>query len=203
MTLLFWPFSSSKKILIYADFMDPFCFIGFHNARLAAQEHGLMLEWRGFELNPDTPPEGYVLETGANSDLRPGMWASVKGLAEASGLLFPEPQKVPNTRMALALVEIAKRRAENIPLIETIYQAYFMRQWDIGSQEVLVQLATPLGLSLQEIESALRGTDVQCALETHRQEALARQFPGMPGFVYRGKMYFGALSREAWGKILG
>ena len=39
-------------------------------------------------------------------------------------------------------------------------------------------------------------------LEKHRQEALKRQFPGMPGFVYRGKIYFGALSKEAWEKIL-
>ena len=43
------------------------------------------------------------------------MWASVKNLAEASGLLFPEPRRVPSTRLALAVAEIAKKRGENIP----------------------------------------------------------------------------------------
>ncbi len=182
--------------------MDPFCFIGFHNAKLAAQARGISLEWRGFELNPDTPEEGYQLETGANSDLRPGMWASVKGLGEASGLAFPEPRFVPNTRLALAITEIAKKRAENIPLIDQIYQAYFMRQQDIGKREVLIQLIASLGLSLQAIETALESPHVHRALEINRQEAHTRQFPGMPGFVYRSKTYFGALSQEAWKKIL-
>ena len=29
---------SARKMIIYADFMDPFCYIGFHNAKIAAQK---------------------------------------------------------------------------------------------------------------------------------------------------------------------
>ncbi len=132
---------TGRKILIYADFIDPFCFIGFHTLKSLAEARGIELEWRGFELNPGTPPEGLALETAANSDLRPGMWASVQGLARQAGLDFPEPRRVPNTRRAHALVNLAQKPAVKNPLIERIYQAYFMRQQDIGQIEVLIDLA--------------------------------------------------------------
>src|SRR5437773_2049429 len=90
-------------IRIYADFIDPFCYIGFHCLKPLAESRGINIDWQGFELNPGTPPDGLPLETAANSDLRPGMWASVQGLARKAGLDFPEPRRVPNTRGAHAL----------------------------------------------------------------------------------------------------
>jgi len=39
-------------------------------------------------------------------------------------------------------------------------------------------------------------------LESFRREAFEAGFPGMPGFRFRGKTYFGALSENAWSAIL-
>ena len=47
-----------RKLLIYADFMDPFSYIGFHNLMLAGQSQSVDLLWRGFDFNPDTPAVG-------------------------------------------------------------------------------------------------------------------------------------------------
>lgn len=190
------------RILIYADFIDPFCYIGFHSLRPLAERRGIEIDWRGFELNPDTPAEGLRLETGANSDLRPGMWASVDALAKKADLTIPEPQWIPNTRLAHELVELGKKFDVKNPLIESIYQAYFISRKDIGHADVLTSVAADMGLSFKQILSALEPQRYRKLLDFHRIEAHRYQFPGMPGFVYKGKTYFGALSTEAWEKIL-
>src|ERR1017187_7020773 len=100
-----WGKIGPGRVIVYADFIDPFCYIGFHNLRRAAEASRTPILWRGFELNPATPPEGAVLETAGNCDLRPGMWSSVAAFAKKSGLDLAEPGLVPNTRRALEWVD--------------------------------------------------------------------------------------------------
>ena len=188
-------------MIIYGDFIDPFCYVGFHNARHAAEAAGIPLEWRGFELNPATPLEGSLLQTASNSDLRPGMWASVAEFARKSGLALAEPSKVPNTRLALLWVQQVREPDVKNSLIERIYQAYLSDKKDIGDPSVLAALAAESGLSDKPIlEFAVERDGAR--LERVRQQALRHQFPGMPGFVFRGKTHFGALSENAWNDII-
>ena len=72
-----WGLIGPQRICIYADFIDPFCYVGFYNARRAAKAENIVLDWRGFELNPETPAEGSFLQPAANSDLQPGMLAAI------------------------------------------------------------------------------------------------------------------------------
>lgn len=193
--MFFW----HRRILIYADFIDPFCYVGFHSLRQAAGSDW-RLEWRGFELNPDTPGEGMALETAGNSEVQIGQWASVRSIGVRAGLFLKQPPFVPNTRLAHSLV-LGVQRHVKIPLIERIYQAYFSDQSDIGSIAVLADLAGSFGVSVKQVEAILNDGSWVKKLETHRREAMKRQFPGMPGFV-RGwnKIYFGALSQKDWEK---
>jgi predicted DsbA family dithiol-disulfide isomerase len=197
-----WGLIGPQRVRIYADFIDPFCYVGFYNIARAAKAERIALDWRGFELNPDTPAEGSLLQTAANSDLQPGMWASVRDFAKKFGLVLAEPSHVPNTRLAHLWVQsIAKPDVKN-SLIERIYQAYLSDEKDVGDRRVLEALAAAFGLPKNGIptrEEAQRGG---ARLERFREEAMMRKFPGMPGFVYRGKTYFGALSEDAWKKIM-
>ncbi len=192
-----------KKILLYADFIDPFCYVGFHTLRPLAEARGIELDWRGFEMNPGTPPEGLTLTPAGNSDLRPGMWASVQGLIRHAGLDFPEPRWIPNTQNAQILIQQVKNPAVKNPLIERIYQAYFTGQKDISQTNVLIDLATAFEIPSESLWNAWKDPRWVKQLEQHREEAQRRQFLGLPGFIYRGNNHFGALSREAWEKILG
>jgi predicted DsbA family dithiol-disulfide isomerase len=192
---------TGRKILVYADFIDPFCYVGWHLLSPLAKERHIELDWRGFEFNPATPPEGLPLSTAGNSDVRPGMWASVQGYARQAGLDFPEPRWVPNTRSAHALLEAAPSGAVKKPLIEAIYQAYFMRQQDISQSEFLIALAKEFGIPQDRAHAALSDQRLASILDARRADAERRAFMGMPGFVYRGRNYFGALSKQAWEKI--
>jgi predicted DsbA family dithiol-disulfide isomerase len=197
----FWRQNAPSTIVIYADFIDPFCYVGFHNLRRVAEASGLTLDWRGFELNPATPFEGSVLQTVSNSDLRFGMWASVADFGRKNGLSLAEPSMVPNTRLAQLWVQTVYAPDVKNSLIERIYQAYLSDKKDIGEPAVLTALAA--GLSLPDkpiLEFAAKRDSTR--LERFREEAMKYQFPGMPGFVFRGKTHFGALSEDAWNEIV-
>jgi len=196
-----WTRILPQRIIVYGDFIDPFCYIGFHNARRAAQAGKVPLQWRGFELNPETPLTGSFLQTATNSDLRPGMWASVQGFAKKSGLILAEPSRVPNTRVAHLWVRTVQNPDVKNSLIERIYQAYLSDKKEIGEAEVLLEIAREFGLPEEPLQQLAAKQDAS-PLEACRQEAVAYRFPGMPGFVYQGKTYFGALSENAWTNII-
>ena len=197
----FWSRIARSTIVIYADFIDPFCYVGFHNVRRIAEAAGLTMEWRGFELNPATPFEGSLLQTVTNSDLRPGMWASVAEFGRKHGLSLAEPSMVPNTRLAQLWVQTVQNPDVKNSLIERIYQAYLSDKKDIGDPAVLAALATELALPDKPIMEIAANRD-SARLEHFREEAMKHQFPGMPGFVFRGKTHFGALSEDAWNDIV-
>jgi|SRR6185312_12283778 len=192
----------APPVAVFADFIDPFSYIGVYNLWRVLEGAAVRIDWRGFEFNPETPLEGYRLETGANSDLRPGMWASVKKYAAESGLRFAEPAWVPNTRRAHLLIESAESTDVKKPLIERIYQAYFTDGRDIGDFKVLQALAKEFGISALKAQDRLTQDAGVKILESRRAEAIRRGFPGLPGFVWGGKNYFGALSQTAWKQII-
>ncbi len=193
---MFW----RKRIYIYADFIDPFCYIGFHGLCQAAGSRW-PLEWRGFELNPDTPREGMPLEIAPNSDVRAGMWSSVAALAMRFGLRLHQPRLVPNTRLAHGLVQGVPHRVK-IPLIERLYQAYFSGQsLNIGDPLILADFARDFGVSAKVTARALAQTAMDERLMTFRAEAMGHAFKGLPGFAYGKKTYFGAVSAEQWRRI--
>ena len=46
---------------IFSDYICPFCFIGKRRAEKLAEELQIKPVWNGFEIHPETPPEGVPL----------------------------------------------------------------------------------------------------------------------------------------------
>jgi predicted DsbA family dithiol-disulfide isomerase len=185
----------------YGDFIDPFGYIGFHNLRQAAEEAGTSIRWKGFELHPDTRPEGERFQTAENSDLRAGMWASVRSYGQKAGLDLVDPGFAPQSRLAhqLVLAWPGSPSTKN-PLIERIYQAYLSERKNIGEASVLVEIAGCFGISQNVCCGVLRnGPSAQMA--RHRAEATRFRFPGMPAYRFRNQTSFGAVSTEEWRRI--
>jgi predicted DsbA family dithiol-disulfide isomerase len=108
---------------------------------------------------------------------------------------------VPNTRLAQLWVQTVQKPDVKNSLIERIYQAYLSDKKNIGDPAVLADLAAELSLSDRPILELVVKRD-GTRLERFRQEAMRHQFPGMPGFILRGKTHFGALSESAWNDIV-
>jgi len=46
------------KIVMFSDYICPFCYVGFETIRKLKPEFDFQLEWRGFQIHPDWPAEG-------------------------------------------------------------------------------------------------------------------------------------------------
>ena len=194
-------FFRGKTVDFYGDFVDPFGYIGFHNLRLAAEAAGVRIRWRGFELEPETPDEGYQFQTAENSHLRAGMWPSVQGFAQQAGLTIRDPGFAPRTQLAHRLaLNLPEKSGQKYPLIEAIYQAYLNEQKNIGERPILIEIAEKFGVSKQVAINALNKTQHH-ALARHRAEAAAHRFPGMPAYRFRNQTLFGALPSAHWRQV--
>jgi predicted DsbA family dithiol-disulfide isomerase len=203
--MVWWKFWDRQNTVdFYGDFIDPFCYIGFSNLLNAIENRPIKVRWRGFELDPDLPPEGAALHLVGNSDLRAGMWPSVVDLAKKSGIDITPPAFAPNTQKAHLLVlnwpgkEVVKN-----PLIARIFRAYLSEQKDIGNSSILIELAGRFGVSQSRCEEVLRNHKNVRRLERHRKDARRLEFPGLPGIRYRGQTRFGALPLDEWRRLFG
>ena len=43
------------KIVMFSDYICPFCYVGFETIRKLKPEFDFQLEWRGFQIHPDWP----------------------------------------------------------------------------------------------------------------------------------------------------
>jgi predicted DsbA family dithiol-disulfide isomerase len=49
---------SSPRILVWSDYIWPFCYVGLERAAWLERQFGAEIEWRPFQLHPEYPPEG-------------------------------------------------------------------------------------------------------------------------------------------------
>lgn len=170
---------------LYTDFVCPFCFIAERSTvpRLLA-EFDLELDWCGFELHPGTPVGGRPL-----SDLFPGvdlsaLHAQTKRFAASFGVSdFQPPNRLQNSRRALALAEVARAHHCLEPFREAAFDAHWRGGEDLEETATLKRLAAVVGLNP---DRALREADEPKILErvdARQQQARRGGVTGIPTFV--------------------
>ncbi len=116
-----------STLRLYTDFVCPFCFIAEEGTvpRLLL-EFDLELDWHGFELHPGTPKGGLPLGAlfpGAN--LR-AMHDRTKRFAAQFGVTgFEPPDRLQNTRRALAIAEYARSQGKLEPYRRAVFDAHW------------------------------------------------------------------------------
>lgn len=137
-----------------SDLVCPWCFIGLTRLEQALSKAGIstdVVELHPFQLDPATPLEGADLRErlrakyGANPET---MFATVVAAARETGipLDFSKVRRIPNTLKAHALVAAAKPLGLSFALTKALFAAYFLEGLDIGVDDVLVAVATGLGV---------------------------------------------------------
>ena len=127
-------------VLIWSDFVCPFCNVARERAGFLRREAGARIEWLPFDLHPEYPPQGI-----ARAELARRYGASfadaVRRMNEEAGLVYnPHPERVPNTRRALELGEWARARGAYDDVHERIMNAYWTEGQDITGWDVLAPL---------------------------------------------------------------
>jgi predicted DsbA family dithiol-disulfide isomerase len=123
---------------------------------------------------------------------------------DAAGLPHTEDiDKVPNSRRALMLAELARDRGVFEDLHRRLFDAYWARGRDIGEERVLVEEGTGAGLDEAEIIDVLRDGRYLRRIEEQTRGAIQLGAQGVPAFVIDARLLVpGAQPHEVFDRAL-
>jgi predicted DsbA family dithiol-disulfide isomerase len=125
---------------------------------------------------------------------------------EAAGLPHAERlEKVPSSRKALVLGEIARDQGQHGELHPRLFEAYWVEGLDIGSDDVLVGLAADAGLDRAETAERLSAwaPDLLKAIEEETRTVVEMGVTGVPGWLVDQRLLVpGAQPHEVFERVL-
>lgn len=155
------------------DVICPWCWMGLRQWERAAAlwrsahpDVALHMRWHASPLLPHIPPEGlpyqsfYVARLGSREAVERRR-AQVLEHARPLDLriCFDAIERFPNSTLACALVQMAQEQLtaqQMVPLLESIFAAYFSHGLDIGDLHVLQSIAADAGVQCtpEQLEAA-------------------------------------------------
>jgi predicted DsbA family dithiol-disulfide isomerase len=189
----------SVTLRLYTDFVCPFCFIAEASTvpRLLA-DYDLVLDWRGFELHPGTPMGGLPLTALFPGAHLPSLHDRTRRFAAQFGVTgFDPPNRLENSRRALAIAELARDRG----VLEPFRKAAFDGQWrqgkDLEADDTLRELALSAGLDPDEALSAADDPGYLDRVDEKQADARAQGVNGIPTFFFETVRVVGCQPLEA------
>ena len=146
------------------------------------QEFDLGVEWLGFEIHPETPQEGMPLLTLFPRADPEAMARRLNGMGSPFGIAFRKIVTISNSRLAIEAGEFAKEQGRFDRFHHAVFEAYFSQGKDIGSIDVLTQIAASAGLDTRDLGDALRNGAYRRALETVKEDASRLGITAAPTF---------------------
>lgn len=156
------------------------------------------MEWRGFELHPETPVGGMRLDRLFPADQIPLMAAHIQRLSNQHGAgEIKVGDRLPNTRRALAVAEYARDEGRLEEFKTAAMSGYWREGLDLENQDHLktiierADIDTVAGLAAQDDPKYLARVDEM------RAEASKAGVTGIPtSFFSDGPVIVGAQSYE-------
>lgn len=191
------------KVIAYSDYICPFCYIGYHRIEQLKKKYDLDVEWRPFEIHPETPKEGALTdELPFPEGYLEAAFANVKRLADEDGIPLKFSDKLPNSRLALSISEFARKKGKFEDFHKLVLNAYWLQGKDIGDKNLLLDIAESIGLDKKEIELYLDTDEPRQALQESFKEIRSRGINGVPAFIIDGKLIFGAQPYEVFEQVI-
>jgi riboflavin biosynthesis pyrimidine reductase/predicted DsbA family dithiol-disulfide isomerase len=169
------------KVLVAHDFICPWCWVGLFQAKRLAQEEGVIIEYRSFELWPEelawpTPSTG---PAPAVDQRRPKTPTRFEFMLATEGMTMPvaeKPQRM-RTHNAHEALLLAKAHGREHLFIEALYRAYWERGENINDPAYLCRMAPEFGLSPHEMMAAIH------------EKKYAREIIGFDNDAYNAGVY--------------
>lgn len=189
------------RLDIISDPVCPWCYIGKTLLDRALSErpgHPFTLAWHPFQLNPDMPPEGmdrrsYLEARFGGRDGAVRALAPVLERAEAAGLTldFEAMQRMPNTLDAHRLIHWAgiEGAAEGTQdrVAMALFRACFEEGRDIGSHDVLSDIADSAGMDAAVVRRLLAGDADADTIRARDSQIRGIGISAVPTFIVGGK----------------
>ena len=187
---------------VVSDIVCPWCFIGKRKLEHALTELratdpalDVVVRWHPFELNPDLPAEGiararYVERKFGGAERADQVYRRVRDAGEAVGLAlrFDRIEQQPNTFDGHRLIAWAQEQGDATPLVERLFQAFFLEGRRIGERGELARLAADCGWPEHDALAMLESDELQQAIRNESREALDVGIQGVPFFIFNGRI---------------
>ena len=135
---------------------------------------------------------------GANLHVRRNAMFDEAGLPRAETL-----EKVPNSRGALMVAELARDRGAYEALHPRLFDAYWARGLDIGDEAVLIAEAGAVGLDANEAADVIRDRRYLERVEQQTRGAVALGAGGVPAWVIDERVLVpGAQPHEVFERVM-
>ena len=187
------------KIEIWSDVMCPFCYIGKKNFEQALEKlpfkDEVEVEWKSFQLDPTlelgetkTTAEYFREKKGFPEEQAKQMTAQVVNMGKASGIDFNfEKALITNTFPAHKILHLAKKYGKSSEMEEELFKAHFLNGENVGSVEVLSNLAENLGINKAEALRTLSSDEFDDEVNQDVTEGRNNGVTGVPFFILNGK----------------
>ncbi|MCB1367356.1 MAG: DsbA family oxidoreductase [Rhodobacteraceae bacterium] len=201
------------KLDIISDVICPWCYIGktkLDRALQAKPDHGLVIEWHPYMLNPDMPAEGmdrreYLELKFGGKQGATDVYSSIAQAAEEAGLevRFDLIQRTPSTLDAHRLIHWAGLEGVQVAVVSTLFHAYFRDGLDISDHGVLTDIAASCGMGRAVITKLLaQDADID-DIRKRARNAAARGVRGVPCFIIDNHYVVqGAQPADLWEKVI-
>jgi predicted DsbA family dithiol-disulfide isomerase len=185
---------------VWSDIACPWCYVGKRRLEAAlgqfSKQRTVHVRWHSFELNPAAPrrieggryAERLAKKYGSSVAEAEARIARLTELARADGIAMDFERITPgNTFDAHRVVHLAAELGRQDAMKERFLRGYLCEGEAIGEPEVLIRLATEVGLEPERVRATLSSADF--AREVRADEAQAQELgiTGVPFFVLGGR----------------
>ena len=201
------------QVDIVSDVMCPWCIVGYRQLEhaLAHRGVGAYVRWHPFELNPGMGDGGQNLaehlaeKYGSTPEQSAHNRARLKTLGDTLGIdfQFSDGTQIVNTFAAHQLLGWAQEQGLQHPLKMALFQAHFTDARDVSDADVLVQIATEVGLDTGAARAVLdTGSHAQTTREAQAFWT-SRGISGVPSMIFDQRyLLTGAQGAQTYAELL-
>ena len=174
----------SVKITVYSDYVCPWCFMAHTSLKQVKAELPVEIDWRAFELRP-AEERGH--DEAAMEEKRKqiaAFWPTVKQIArERYGLDIEQGPWGIDTRLAHVGAKAAEEFGAGEAFRRELFERYWKKSEDVGSRDVLLDIALGLGLDAQAFAARLDDPGLLRAVLDDEQTAARIGVRGVPAMI--------------------
>ena len=191
----------TTQIDVFVDYVCPFCFLVEPSIEELKRDRDVEVTIRPFELRPDPVPT-----LRPEDEYLPRVWKqSVYPMSDRVGvpITLPTVSPQPRTEKAFMVLQLAQERGLAESYTEAMFSAFFQADRDIGLDEVIIDVATSVGLDRAEVEEALRSEERRARQRAAQDYAVNTVgIDSVPGIVVEGQLLRGVPSATRLKKVV-
>lgn len=155
------------------------------------------MEWRGFELHPETPEGGVEMERLFGAGRVEPMREYMRGFAAQFGITdMRQPSRLANTRRVLAAAEYARDQDRLDAFRERGMDAYWRHGEDLEEESVVGRVAEAAGLDPMAAVAAMTDPEYLARVDAVRRESINAGVTGIPTFFMGDEVVVGCQPYE-------